>query len=364
MTSMLFTPIDIGGHNLANRIVIAPMCQYSARDGVATAWHHVHLGSLALSGAGLLMIEATAVEARGRITLGCLALHNDEQDAGLAAVVRTVREVSDVKLGLQISHAGRKASSHVPWEGGKSLGAKEGAWETVAPSPLPFTDGWHRPTELGPDDLDVLVEAFASTARRAERIGFEVLEMHAAHGYLLHQFLSSLSNHRTDEYGGSLENRMRFPLRVFEAMRAACSPNVAIGARITGSDWLPGGIDPDEAAIFAGALREAGCAYVDVTSGGLDPTARIAVEPDYQVGFAAHVRSKVDIPVRAVGLITVPEQAERIVASGDADMIALARAALADPRWPWRAAHALGVELSWPPQYRRASPSSWIHQHD
>lgn len=360
MSSRLFSPVAIGPVDLPNRIVIAPMCQYSARDGNATAWHHAHLGSLALSRAGLLMVEATAVEQAGRITHGCLGLYSDANEVALKDVVSSLRQVSDIKLGIQISHAGRKASSHAPWEGGKALGPGDGAWETIAPSALPFTGGWPTPREATEADLDRLVEAFGQATRRAARLGFDVVEMHAAHGYLLHEFLSPHANRRTDGYGGGIENRMRFPLRVFDAMKAACPAGAALGARITGSDWLEGGIDPDEAAIFAAALKERGCAYVDVTSGGLDPAARIRAEPDYQVGFAAHVRKGAGLPVRAVGLITGPEQAERIVAEGHADMVALARAMLADPRWPWRAAHALGEALEWPPQYQRATPGSWI----
>jgi 2,4-dienoyl-CoA reductase-like NADH-dependent reductase (Old Yellow Enzyme family) len=335
------------------------MCQYSAVDGNATTWHHVHLGSLALSGAGLLMVEATAVEERGRITHGCLGLYSDANEAALSDVVRTVRAVSDVKLGIQISHAGRKASSQAPWDGGRALGADAGAWETVAPSMLRFTEGWHEPAELTPHEIEGLVAAFSGAAGRAARIGFEVVEMHAAHGYLLHQFLSPLANKRTDQFGGDLPNRMRFPLMVFEAMRAACPDHVAVGARISGSDWLPGGFDQDEAAAFAAKLRDRGCAYVDVTSGGLDPTARIVAEANYQVGFAAQVRAATGMPVRAVGLVTDPKQAEAIIADGSADMVALARAMLADPRWPWRAAHALGATLAWPQQYRRAGPAHW-----
>lgn len=360
MSSKLFTPIAIGPQELPNRIVIAPMCQYGAEHGNASAWHHVHLGSLALSQAGLLMVEATAVEPIGRITHGCLGLYSDDNEAALADVIATLRQVSGMKLGIQISHAGRKGSSHIPWQGGRALAAEQGAWETVAPTALPFTEGWHTPRELSDADLHRLVDAFAQATRRAVRLGFEVIEMHAAHGYLLHQFLSPHSNRRVDSYGGSLENRMRFPLRVFEAMREAGSNEVALGARITGSDWLDDGIKPDESAAFAAALKDRGCAYVDVTSGGLDPVARIKAEPNYQVEFAEYVRGKVNIPVRAVGLITEPEQAERIVAEGRADMVALARAMLADPRWPFRAAHALRQEVEWPVQYRRSSPASWI----
>lgn len=360
MAATLFSPITLGPQEFPNRIVVAPMCQYSARDGDADNWHLVHLGTLSVSGAGLVMVEATAAEERGRITHGCLGLYNDGNEAALAKVVAGVRDVADVKLGIQIAHSGRKGSSHVPWEGGRALSHDQGAWPTIAPSPLPFTDGWPEPRAIGEDEFEDLAGAFAGATRRAARIGFDVIEMHAAHGYLLHQFLSPLSNRRDDRFGGSLENRMRLPLRVFEAMREACPPEVTLGARITGSDWLEGGITPEEAAAFAAALKALGCDYVDVSSGGLDPSARVKAEPGYQVGFAAHVRAHAGLPVRAVGLVTDPAQAEAIVASGRADMVALARAMLADPRWPWRAAHALGHELAWPAQYRRATPASWF----
>ncbi|MHB2263995.1 NADH:flavin oxidoreductase/NADH oxidase [Aliihoeflea sp. PC F10.4] len=360
MTSKLFSPIRIGSMDFANRIAIAPMCQYSADDGKATQWHHVHLGSLALSGAGLLMVEATAVEPRGRITPRCLGLYSDETEAALEVAVKTVRAVSDIKLGIQIAHAGRKASSQVPWDGGGPLSPAEGAWETIAPSALPLAPQWHVPAMASEDDMAQLTAAFEASAVRAVRLGFDVIELHAAHGYLLHEFLSPVANRRTDRYGGSLENRMRFPLQVFEATRRACPSGTVLGVRLTGSDWIDGGIDPDEAAIFANALKERGCDYVDVTSGGISPDAKIKIEPNYQVEFARHVRQRSGIVVRAVGLITQPHQAEAILQDEKADVIALARAMLADPRWPWRAAHELGDTLDWPAQYRRASPNSWI----
>ena len=357
--SQLFSPIRLGAVEFANRIVVAPMCQYSAIHGDATDWHFVHLGSLSMSGAALLVLEATAVEERGRITHGCLGLYSDENAAALSRVLSFCRKNGSTKLGIQLAHAGRKASSQLPWAGGRALPADDDPWPTISASAVPFADGWHVPAEATEADLDEMVEAFEASARRAAKLGFEAIEVHAAHGYLLHQFLSPLSNARTDAYGGTLENRMRFPLRVFEAVKAACTDEVAVGARITGSDWIEGGITIDDAVAFASELKARGCQYVDVTSGGISLGAKIEVGPGYQVPFAAEIRRRVDIPVWSVGLIVKPEQAERIVANGEADMVALARTALDDPHWAWNAAQVLGGEVRRPPQYARAAPKSW-----
>lgn len=356
--SHLFSPIRLGPLDVANRIVIAPMCQYSAIHGDANDWHLVHLGSLAMSGAGLLVLEATAVEERGRISHGCLGLYNDENEAALARVLGFCRRHGVAKLGIQLGHAGRKGSAQVPWEGGRALGPDADPWETVSASALPFADDWHIPAEASEADLDRIVAAFVAAAKRAVHLGFDLIEVHAAHGYLLHQFLSPVSNRRGDRYGGSLENRMRFPLRVFEAVKAV-APKIAVGARITGSDWIEGGITVEEAVAFASELKARGCHYVDVTSGGIALGAKIAVGPNYQVPFAAEIRRHVDIPVWAVGLIVTPEQAEKIVATGEADMVAIARTALDDPHWPWHAAQELGAEVARPSQYQRAAPKLW-----
>lgn len=357
--SQLFSPIRLGSLDLPNRIAIAPMCQYSAIHGDANDWHLVHLGGLAMSGAAILVVEATAVEEQGRITHGCLGLYGDENEAALSRVLLFTRRHGTVKLGIQLGHAGRKASAQVPWDGGRALGPGDDPWDTVSASAIPFAEGWHVPREADEADLDRIVAAFGDAARRAVRLGFELVEVHAAHGYLLHQFLSPISNRRRDGYGGSLENRMRLPLRVFEAVRAACPDGVAAGARITGQDWMEGGIDLDEAVAFACELKRRGCDYVDVSSGGITLGARIEVGPGYQVPFAAEIRRRAEMPVWSVGLIVTPRQAEEIVASGQADMVALARTALDEPHWPWNAARVLGGEVARPVQYARAAPALW-----
>jgi 2,4-dienoyl-CoA reductase-like NADH-dependent reductase (Old Yellow Enzyme family) len=356
--SQLFSPIRLGGQEFANRIVVSPMCQYSAVHGDATDWHLVHLGSLSMSGAGLVVLEATAVEEIGRITHGDLGLYNGENEAALTRVLGFCRRHGSAKLGIQLAHAGRKASVHVPWEGGGALGEGDDPWETVGPSAIPFSDKWHTPREASEADLDRIEAAFVAAAERALRLGFELIEVHAAHGYLLHQFLSPLSNRRIDAYGGSLENRMRFPLRVFEAVRAVVPAETALGARITGSDWVEGGIDVDEAVAFASALKTRGCDYVDVTSGGV-AAAKVQVGPSYQVPFAEAVRHRAEIPVWSVGLIVTPQQAEDLVASGRTDMVALARTIMDNPHWPWEAAQVLGGDVHRPPQYERAAPKFW-----
>lgn len=357
MSTPLFSEIQLGPHVYKNRVVIAPMAQYSAINGSFTDWHVVHLGTLATSGAGLVVIEATAVEEDGRCTPGDTGLYSDENEKSLAQVIKTMRRCADTKIGIQLCHGGRKASTAVHWEGGQPLTEKDGAWTTTAPSALGYGD-WPIPKEADEADLDRIRNAFADSARRAVRAGIDLIELHAAHGYLLHQFLSPLSNHRHDAYGGSLENRMRFPLEVFEAVREV-APGLTLGVRLTASDWVDGGICPDEAVVFANKLAERGCHYVDVTSGGLDPRQKIAVKPGYQVDFAHYVKRDTSIPVRAVGLIVTPEQAAEIVSDGKADQVAIARAALANPRWVWDAAHVLGAKVDIPPQYQRAGLGVW-----
>ena len=355
----LFTPFTLRELTLANRIVVSPMCQYSARDGNATDWHMQHLGSLAVSNAGLLMIEATAVEPEGRITPGDLGLYNDDNEAALDRVVRACRSFANTFLGIQIAHAGRKGSAQVPWKGGRPLKPEEGAWETVAPSPIPFAEGWPTPRALDRSGLARVRDAFAATTRRADRLGLDVAEMHAAHGYLLHEFLSPLSNRREDEYGGSRDNRMRFPLEVAAAMRKAWPMARPLGARITGTDWRDDGLQVGDAVAFAQELKAIGFDYVDVSSGGIVPNAPIKVGPAYQAPLAARVRAWAAIPTRAVGLIVEPHQADGIIRNGEADMVALARSFLYDPRWVWHAAEALGVKIEYPPPYDRASPKVW-----
>src|SRR5688572_2418619 len=356
MLPALFRPLELGGITLPNRIVVSPMCQYCADDGSMNDWHFVHLGHLAYSGAGLLMVEATHVTREGRITHGCSGLYSDQNEAALRKVVENCRRVSKNPIGLQLGHAGRKASSQVPWEGRQFLGPDQSPWPTVAPSPLPFGEGWHVPRELSAEDIASLVKSFETAAIRAKRIGFDVLELHSAHGYLLHQFLSPLSNRRTDAYG---RERMKFPLEVARAVRAVWPKERALGARISGSDWMEGGLGPEDAAAYARALEGAGFDYVCVSSGSLVGHAQVKVAPGYQVPFAEHVKKQIRLKVRAVGMIADPAQAEAIVAEGRADMVAMARAFLDNPRWVWHAAERYGLKLDYPPQYARSRYDQW-----
>ncbi len=355
----LFQPMQLGGLTLANRIVVAPMCQYSAIDGVANEWHLAHLTSLSMSGAGLVVIEANDVEPAGAFTKACLGLYSDESESALARIVGVCHDRGQAAIGLQLTHGGRKAACNVPWEnGGRPLSASE-AWPTLAPSEISYGDGWSLPTALDAPGLARIRKAFVASARRAARADVDLLELHAAHGYLLHQFLSPLSNRRTDAYGGSLERRMRFPLEVAEAVREAWPSERPFGLRISGSDWTEGGQTIDDAVTFAKELKRLGCSFVCVSSGGLVPAAAIKIGPGYQVPFAAKVREEAALPVRAVGLITDPHHANEIVQSGKADMVALARGFLDDPRWGWHAAAELGVKIPYPQQYERCHFSLW-----
>lgn len=358
--SALFSPARLRGLTLDNRIVVAPMCQYSADDGSANQWHMMHLGTLSSSGADLLIIEATAVEREGRITPGCLGLYSDENEKALKEVLDACRRFGSAKIGIQLGHAGRKASCKRPWESkAHSDPLTENAWQTKAPSALPFADDWHVPVALTPQGLEELIAAFVSATRRADRLGLDLIEVHGAHGYLLHQFLSPLSNKREDEWGGSLEKRMRFPLEVFKAMRAAWPETKPMGVRISAVDWVDGGITIEDSIAFARKLKDLGCDFIDVSSGGNHPAQRIQIGPGYQVPFAEQIKKAVGIPVMAVGLIADPLQAEAIVAEGRADFTALARAFLDDPHWGWHAAYRLGAEPKWPDQYRRVGPKNW-----
>ncbi len=356
----LFEPITLRGLTLPNRIMVSPMCQYSAVDGSATDWHLAHLGSLALSGAGLLCLEATAVTAEGRITPGDLGLYSDDNEHALARVVGTIRAAASIKLAIQLGHAGRKASSHAPWDGGKLVPVGQGGWLPAAPSAVPHADGESAPRAFALDELPRLREAFADAARRAARLGFDAIELHCAHGYLLHQFLSPVSNRRDDAYGGSLANRMRFPLEAFDAVRAAFPADRPVGVRVSATDWLEGSAPEswtvESTVEFGRALKERGCDWLDVSSGGISPRQKITPGPGYQVPFAEIVRTETGLPTVAVGLITDPRQAEAILEAGRADMVALARAFLYDPRWPWHAAAALGGQVDGPRQYWRSLP--------
>ncbi|MES9994316.1 MAG: NADH:flavin oxidoreductase/NADH oxidase [Candidatus Thiodiazotropha sp.] len=354
--SQLFTPFALGRLNLENRIIIAPMCQYSAVEGQATDWHLIHLGHLALSGAALLFLEATAVTPQGRISPSDLGLWSDETEDALGRVLKSVRNYSNMPIAIQLAHAGRKASTSVPWEGGAQLAPGQEGWQTCAPSSLPWSEEERAPTVLDPEGMDEIRQAFVTAATRAHRLGIEVIEIHAAHGYLLHQFLSPLSNHREDIYGGSLENRLRYPLEVFEAVREALPPEVPVGIRISATDWLEGGWDLQQSLALARALKQRDCAFIHVSSGGLSPMQQIPAGPGFQVPFAERIRRESGLPTIAVGLITEPEQAEVIVANEQADLVALARGILYNPRWPWHAAASLGAQVSAPPQYWRSPP--------
>jgi len=355
--SALFTPLEVGGLSLSNRIVIAPMCQYSAEDGCMTDWHVIHLGQLALSGAALLTIEATAVTPEGRISYGDTGLWSDANEEAMGRVLASVRRWSDMPIAIQLGHAGRKASTRKPWEGGGQIApGQPNGWQTVAPSPLPFLESEIPPVELDGDGLARIRQAFPVELDRAARLGLAAVQLHGAHGYLLHQFLSPLSNRRTDDYGGSLENRMRFPLEVLDAVRAEFPADKPVTMRVSGTDWVEGGWDIEQTIVFAQALEERGCAAIHVSSGGLDPRQQIPMGPNYQVPLAREVKRAVEMPVVAVGLITEFEQAEAIVGTGDADVVALARGILYDPRWPWHAAAHLGASVKAPPQYLRSQP--------
>ncbi len=346
--SVLFTSVELGGVTLPNRIVVSPMCQYAAIDGSAQPWHQVHYGMLAMSGAGLLCLEATHVEREGRITQGCLGLYSDENEAALKPVVEWVRGwMPNVKLGIQLAHAGRKASAQRPWKGGGPLtgaDAPDLPWTAFAPSAIPYDTKWHTPVALDAVGLKRVKQAFVDATLRSLRLGFDVIEVHGAHGYCLHQFLSPLSNRREDAYGGSMEKRRRFPLEVFEACRAVVPAGKALGMRLSATDWVEGGLTVEDAVETARQLKALGCDFIDASSGGNSPAQKIAVAPGYHVPFAARIRREADIRTWAVGVITEPEQAERIVADGEADCTAHARAFLLDPRWGWNAARALGVE--------------------
>ncbi|HWE75856.1 MAG TPA: NADH:flavin oxidoreductase/NADH oxidase [Stellaceae bacterium] len=363
--SKLLSPFKVDGLALANRIVIAPMCQYSAEDGCMTDWHVIHLGHLALSGAALLTIEATAVTAEGRITYADSGLYSDACEAAMRRVLDAVRRWSDMPIAIQLAHAGRKASTEVPWKGrGQIAPDHPHGWVTEAPSPLPFGKAERAPTMLSRDDLGRLRDAFAESARRAARLDLAAVQLHGAHGYLLHQFLSPLSNQRDDEYGGSLENRMRFPLEVFEATRGAFPAGRPVTMRVSGTDWAEGGWDIEQTVAFSVALEKRGCSAIHVSSGGLTPAQQIPMGPSYQVPLARAVKQALKIPVVAVGLITEFEQAEAIIGTGDADLIALARTILYDPRWPWHAAAHFGERIKAPDQYLRSQPHTLPHLFD
>ena len=356
--SALFSPIKLRGLELPNRIMVAPMCQYSSVNGEANDWHFTHINTLALSGAAIFCIEATGVEAIGRITPGCLGLYNDATEAALKPIVTSVRKHSKTAVIMQLAHAGRKASSHTPWDGGQLIPVSEGGWRPEGPSAVPHKEGEAPPLALDATGLKRVRAAFVATAKRAERLGLDGLELHCAHGYLLHQFLSPISNRRTDQYGGALENRMRYPLEVFEAVRAAFPSEKPVGVKVSSTDWVEGGWDLAQTIELARELKKRGVDWVDASSGGVSPQQKIPLGPGYQVPFAQAIKEATGVTTMAVGLITEAKHAEDIVASGKADMVALARAMLYDPRWGWHAAAELGGQVEAPPQYWRSQPST------
>lgn len=358
----LFSPIQLGGMTLSNRVVIAPMCQYSADDGCMNDWHLAHLSSMAISGAALTVLEATAVRREGRITHGCVGLYSDANEAAMRRVVDACRRLTGNAIGVQLSHAGRKASTQRPWEGRGALGPQEDPWQTLAPSAIAYDPdpAWHTPRALSVTEIRAIVDAFAASAERARRIGLDCIELHASHGYLMHQFFSPLSNQRTDDYGGSLENRLRAPLETARALREAWPRERILGARISADDWVEGGASLDDTIAYARGLQSIGFDYVCVSSGGLILKARYDVKANYQVPFAQAVKHAVPgIAVRAVGMIADAQQAEDILANNHADQVAMARAFLDNPRWVWHAAEKFGVSVTVPPQYERAAWKAW-----
>ena len=359
--SHLFAPLALGPLQLSNRIVVAPMCQYSSVDGEANDWHVQHWGTLSQSGAGLLITEATAVESAGRISWADLGLYDDATEAAFARALASVRRWSPMPVGVQLAHAGRKASTLKPWEagGGAIADGDPRGWEVVAPSAIPYDAASPLPRALDQAGIDGVVAAFAEAARRAARLGLDLIEVHAAHGYLLHQFLSPLSNQRDDAYGGSLENRMRLLLQVFDAVKAAVPASMAVGVRISATDWVDGGWDLAQSLVLAKVLEARGSHFIHVSSGGLHPAQKIELAPGYQVPFAEAIKREVGMPVIAVGLITTPQQAEGILQQAQADAVGIARGILYDPRWPWHAAAALGERIAIAPQYLRSAPREY-----
>jgi 2,4-dienoyl-CoA reductase-like NADH-dependent reductase (Old Yellow Enzyme family) len=348
----LFTPLRIRELEFKNRIAVSPMCQYSCEDGFANDWHLVHLGSRAIGGAAMVTMEATAVEALGRISPGDMGIWKDQHIASLSPIASFIKRHGAIPA-IQLAHAGRKASTQVPWEGGAAIPAAQGGWETVAPSAIPFREGEPIPAGLTRAEIARVVSAFAAAARRALAAGFELVEIHGAHGYLIHEFLSPFSNQRTDEYGGSFENRIRFALETAAAVRGAWPSNLPVFMRLSCSDWADGGWDIDQSVELSRRLLAIGVDLIDCSSGGAVPHVRIPVGPGYQVPFAERIRREAGIATGAVGMITEPAQAEAIVRDGQADIVLLARAMLRDPYWPLHAAIALGHKPAPPVQYSR-----------
>lgn len=356
--SALFTPFALRNLTLSNRIVVSPMCQYAATEGRATDWHKIHLGSMAQSGAGMLITEATAVEPEGRISIADLGLWDKETELALKPAINAVKQYSKIPIIMQLAHAGRKASRTVPWLGNHCIEPNElNGWRPFGPSALPHYDYETEPKVLDLGDMERILHAFVQATIRADRLGIDGLEIHAAHGFLLHQFLSPVANKRTDQYGGNLDNRMRFPLEIFGAVRAAFPTEKPVGVRISSTDWNENGWDVDDSVQFCNRLKKLGVDWIDVSSGGISTRQQIPVGPGYQVPAAGSIKHATNVPVIAVGLITEPFHAEEIVVSGQADLVALGRGMLYNPRWPWHAASKLGASVDAPPQYWRSAPT-------
>lgn len=360
MPSSLFSPLQIGPLSIDNRIIVAPMCQYSATDGNASEWHRAHLCAMANSGAALVTVEATAPEARGRITQSCLGLYSDENEKALKGVLESVRAVSDVKLGIQIGHAGRKASNQRPWEGREPLREDQGSWQTLSPSGIAFSKKGPQTRAMTEADMNEVIQAHVQAAERALRLDFDLLELHAAHGYLLSSFLSPISNQRNDHFGGSLENRMRFPLQVLAAVRTVWPSDRALSIKVNGDDWAEGGFSPTEAVVFAQALSENGVDLVTVSGGGVAEHSSPPIAPGYQLPAAEAMKSAgIDIKIAGVGMLYDPEFTNAIIQDGKVDAVSMARAFLYNPKWAYHAAAKLNEELEYPPQYQRGSPALW-----
>lgn len=354
--SALFSPLSIRSIQLKNRLVVSPMCQYSSEDGFSTDWHLVHLGSRAVGGAGLIITEAAAISPEGRISPNDLGIWKDEHIAGLKRITQFIQQNGAV-AGIQLAHAGRKASTRRPWEGGKAIFPnEENGWQTVAPSAIPFVADAPEPLALAEEGLEKVRADFAAATQRSLAAGFQVIELHAAHGYLLHQFLSPLSNQRTDSYGGSFENRIRLLLEVIERVQSVWPPTLPLFVRISATDWTEGGWTIEDSVKLSGILKNKGVDVIDASTGGNVANAKIPVGPGYQVSFAERIKQETGITTAAVGMITTASQAEQILATGQADLILLAREFLRDPYFPLHAAHHLGDEMAWPVQYERARP--------
>ncbi len=360
MSPKLFSPLKLRNLECFNRIVVSPMCQYSAIDGVANDWHLMHLGNLSLGGAGLLITEAINVSADARISPKCLGLYNDTQEAALKRVFDFCHDAGSARLGVQLNHAGRKASVGVPWKGGKPLSLDQSGWPVIAPSAVPFGEGWPVPAAMDRTQMDQVRDDFVNATSRCDRMGVDLIELHVAHGYLLNEFLTPIANHRNDTYGGTLENRMRYPLEVFQAMRQVWPENKPLGVRISATDWDVAGWTIDDSIILSRALKNLGCDFIDVSAGGNSPHRPPIVkgaDQGYQVPFSRQIRAEADIATIAVGKILDAEYAQSVIADGGADMVALARGMLQDPRWAWHAAAKLGAETPhYPPQYIHAKP--------